>query len=247
MKLKQAIAYRFNIAFKITAIFFLFYGLVTGFSALMNQINHRSDLITGDIFLLFLPILFAIAVTALREEFRLFMQFGMSRKNIFLSSILSLSLLSAGFSLLTLLIWKISDHSKIFQAKNSLVMAFGPDLSSLKNVLLAFILSMLVCLAVIAVGLVISSAFQHFSRIAFLTIFIAVLVIPVFLKNIFNSFPPESRRHFVERFLSFIGQGSSYTDPHVSRILAVLSVFSIVLLGIYYWFQRHQELSYKGK
>lgn len=247
MKLKQATLYRLLIGIKFTAIFYLCWGVITVMSLIVGALTNNAHLIQGDIFTLFIFLLISLAFVTMKEEFNLFLQNGVCRKNMFLSNLISLSVISFFVSFMSLVLEKILRHNHVFQIGNLITQLYHLNLSSGKGALLTLLASFVICLAAFSAGLVLASLFQRYSRLVFLVICTCLILIPAMIGAVISTLPKTKIIHAAGFVGNLLGQDIFSNQTHVSHLICTLTVISLLLLMIHYYFQSRQEPNTKGK
>ena len=107
MKLKTAITYRLTYQTRSLLIYMAYF---TVFACLMPLLaiflSDTTEIVHSDIIFSAICFMFILALIGINSDFKLFIQNGLSRQNIFLANIWTNALISVGFSGLLVLIQK---------------------------------------------------------------------------------------------------------------------------------------------
>ena len=114
MKLKTAITYRLTYQTRSLLIYMAYF---TVFACLMPLLaiflSDTTEIVHSDIIFSAICFMFILALIGINSDFKLFIQNGLSRQNIFLANIWTNALISVGFSGLLVLIQKLFDRPLI--------------------------------------------------------------------------------------------------------------------------------------
>lgn len=248
MKLKQATLYRFFIQLKSIMTFYglflvftiaipAFFGIFLG----LKNFNSYSD--TGIPTMIFLLISVLLGQFA---AFNVFLQNGVNRRDMFLSNVISTSgvcLLMAGLEIFLTFIFR---NNKIIQFANQIPLwTYDLKVTSFKGTLLTFLVTLALCVLTASIGLLIAAAVQRFRKITLMVAGSLVVMVPIFMSSNFSILPDGLQRSLnnLSSFMIGIAPGEPRQPLH---FIITLLVISLILLGIYYYFQTHQELKQKG-
>lgn len=249
MKLKQAILYRFTIQLNAILIFygfFLFFTLVMPvFFVLVlgiNDFNAYSDTV--------IPTMIFLLITALLGqvvEFNFFLQNGVNRRNMFLSNVISISGICILMSILAVILNFIFGNSQIFHYANQIpTIVYHLEMTSFKGTLLTFLITLCLCFFTASIGLLVAALVQKFHRTALTVIGSSVFLVPILISTTFRFLPDGLQKnliHFVELMIGI----SPGEQPQPLNLILTLLVISLILLGLYYYLQMHQELKQKDR
>lgn len=228
MKLKAALTYRLN--YQIKSIFF-FFGYFSLFAIVFPivgiMISGTKEAINSDGMFSSLIFIFIIAFIGVSSDFKLCIQNGMSRKNIFISYILSNLAISAILSVVLLIVKAIADN---FLMTNLNISLFVSDLYTKGELLPTFVFLFITFLLGSSIGSVFGIFNDRVTGTKKLIILATLIMIPIILGVIIQLGGATLQAKLLKLFSNLFGISNEGFQlmPILGTFLAVTLLLSIL-------------------
>ena len=238
MKLKTAISYRLTYQTRSLLIYMVYF---TVFACLMPLLaiflSDTTEIVHSDIIFSAICFMFILALVGIHSDFKLFIQNGLSRQNIFLTNIWTNTLISVGFSGLLVLIQKLFDRPLISGFRFEI---FLVDLYS-KNAFFPswFLLSLFLFFAS-TIGVVIGTFNELFSGIHKILIILALIMIPTVVGFLFQTIDKQITMNILEFLKEIIGISS--TGLNIWPLVGTLWVLITINLLLSFLMNQKREI-----
>ncbi|MEG2708325.1 MAG: hypothetical protein RR968_04250 [Vagococcus sp.] len=229
MKLKIATTYRFKqqlksvggylVTFTIITLFFPVLALFRG----LSYDNSPSDLLFPMFFFLFV-----VNIVTTKSDFNLFIQNGLSRRNIFLSYFLAslgISALSTLFLMLTQILVKLVFNNQINMT------LFLSDIYSPNNKIIAFLIVFIFFVFASQIGNFIGVYYIRFSKkVLFITLGLAVISPSIIGMSLYYG-GAYFRQTLLSIFKFMFGVQSTYLNPYmfILSLILLTTVFTLLI------------------
>ncbi|MDT2839557.1 hypothetical protein [Vagococcus carniphilus] len=238
MKLSTAIKYRFKYQMKAALFFFGYFLLFSiafpliGIFVSGTDSNVNSDMLFAS--MLFMVILAFIGVSS---DFKLFIQNGMSRNNIFLSSLISNFTLSLIISCILLGIKQFGNG--LLTQKLSLTLFFV-DIYTKENLMTSFLLLFIFLLFASSIGSIMSVFNDRVTGYKKLFVIATLIMIPILVSLLVKIISPDFKTSIFSFILKSLGIYPDGNKPF-SLVLSLFVIF-IVLSIITYLMNYKREI-----
>lgn len=239
MKLSTAINYRFKYQMKSGAFFFGYFLLFSVGFPLIALLFSNSDTVEVNSDALFASMIFMIilAFIGVSSDFKLFIQNGMSRVNIFLSSIISNFILALCLSAAVFIVKSITNLSL---GANFKLTVFFVDMYTKDNSLTGFLLMIVFFLFASAIGSLGGTFNDRVTGFLKLFCLATLVMVPALLGLLFNLSSQEFKISIFKFFKAILGLDPSGNKP-LSLAITLLLVY-LVLSIITYLMNMHREI-----
>ncbi len=237
MKLTSAIKYRFKYQMKFAAFFFGYFLLFSIAFPLIGIIftgtnnNVNSDMMFAS--MVFMSILSYMGASS---DFKLFIQNGMSRNNIFLSSIISNSILSALFSFILI---GIKQFGNQLMTKLNLTLFFI-DIYSKEDLITGFLLLFVFLLFFSSIASIAGIFNDRVSGFKKLFIIATLVMIPILLSLLIKISSPAFKTSLFNLVQKILGISSVQFSP--LTLTLTLFIVCILLTVVTYFMNMKREI-----
>lgn len=244
MKLKATITYRLKYQLISLGIYYLYF---LGFSFVLPGITiffiskqsiNDETMVQSD--LLFPAVIFMmiLAIIGARSDFKLCIQNGVNRFNIFLGNLISNFIISNVIVISAFLFKVIFDllFKNYFNYSFVIVDQYAPS-----NLIERYLLTLVIIFMVSSLGLLIGIFFDRFSNLVRLLIGAAVVLTPFLLGTIYSSLSSSARHQVVTGIKKMIGLDATGNLKVMPLIITFLTI-SLINLVITYLLNHKREL-----
>lgn len=238
MKLSTAIKYRFKYQMKAVVFFFGYFLIFAVIFPLIGiAVTNTSGTISSDTF--FAPIFFMIimAFIGINTDFKLFIQNGMSRNNIFLASLITNFVLSFFFSITLLIIRYLSEQ--VFTGTLRMTMIVVEPYAK-GNTLSAFFLIFIFLLFASSIGSLFGIFNDRVTGFKKLFVLATLILVPILISLLVKISTPTFKTNLLNLAQKAIGFSSG--SFHALNLMITLSIFFIVFSIITYLMNYHREI-----
>ncbi|HCM88976.1 MULTISPECIES: hypothetical protein [Vagococcus] len=229
MKLSTAISYRFKYQMKSAAIFFayfIFFAVILPLVGIfmaggVDQVVKSDAIIPGIVFMMIL------AFIGISTDFKLFIQNGMSRLNIYLASLISNAVLSAVFAFALMLFPFLLNKVLPTNFKFTL---FLTEFYTDNNVMLSFLLLFVLLLAASSLGTIAGTFNDRVTGVKKLVVIGLLIVIPILVSMLIQIVSPSFRANifsFLQKMLG-LNNGKVEVLPFMITLITLFIIFSII-------------------
>ncbi|MBS7578083.1 MULTISPECIES: hypothetical protein [unclassified Enterococcus] len=244
MKLKATIFYRLKYQLISLGIYYLYF---LGFSFVLpgvtiffisKQSINSETMVQSD--LLFPALIFTmiLAIIGARSDFKLCIQNGVSRFNIFLGNLITNFIISNVVVISAFLFKAVFDllFKDYFNYSFVIVDQYAPT-----NMLARYLLTLVIIFMISSLGLLIGIFFDRFSNLIKLLIGAAVVLTPFLLGTIYSSLSSAAKHQVVTSIKNIIGLSADGQLRVMPLIITFLTI-SLINLVITYLLNRKREL-----
>ena len=167
--------------------------------------------------------MFILALIGINSDFKLFIQNGLSRQNIFLANIWTNALISVGFSGLLVLIQKLFDRPLISNFRFEI---FLVDLYSKSAFFPSWFLLFFFLFFASTIGVVIGTFNELFSGIQKILILLALIMIPTLVGLLFQTIDKQITMNILDFLKEILGISSTGLNiwPLVGTLLVLITI-----------------------
>ncbi|MCH4169219.1 MAG: hypothetical protein LKF42_08195 [Streptococcaceae bacterium] len=244
MKLKATIFYRLKYQLISLGIYYLFF---LGFSFVLpgiaiffiskGAINDEA-MVQSDLLLPAAIFAMILAIIGARSDFKVCIQNGVNRLNIFLGNLISNFIVSNVIVISIFLFKGIIDllSKKYFECSIVIVDQYAPT-----NLIERYLLTLVIIFMVSSLGLLIGIFFDRFSNLVRLLIGAAVVLTPFLLGTIYSSLSSSARYQVLASIKNSIGLGANGHLKVMSLIITIL-IITLINIVITYLLNHKREL-----
>lgn len=228
MKLSTAISYRFKYQIKSSCIFLVYFLVfAVGFPLIGVYFSSTNNTVSTDALIPGIIFMIILAFFGISTDFKLFIQNGMSRLNIFLSSLISNAILATVFSIILMLFTFIA--GKILP-QNFHVTIFLIDIYTKNNFLLSFLFLFTLLLFASAIGSVAGTFNDRVTGLKKLIILGLIVIIPILISIIIQIISPELKASLLTLLKSMIGlsENGLNATPFILTLFFIFLALSII-------------------
>lgn len=239
MKLSTAISYRFKYQMKSGAFFFGYFLLFSVGMPLFALLfsNSTNSNINSDALFASMIFMFILAFIGVSSDFKLFIQNGMSRFNIFLSSIISNFILSLCLSTTVFIVRSVINNVLNVNFKLTI---FFVEFYTKDNSFNGFVLMVIFFLLASSLGSLTGTFNDRVSNFMKLFIIATLVLIPTVFMLILNISSMEFRLNVLEFIQTILGIDANGFNP-LPLALTLLSLYLIFSI-ITYLMNIHREI-----
>lgn len=238
MKLKAALLYklRFNLRSDLIFLaFFLLFG--TAFPLMGVFISHTKVTVQSELLLPSVIFMIIAATIGIGLDFKLFIQCGLSRKNIFLASVFANFLSILGFNLILIGLEKLFHLLSISNFKLGFV---GVSAYTDGKFWTTWLLLTVILFLANGLGFVAGMVLQRFDGAIRVLIGLGAFAIPLLLVILVQLLSASQKAQIITRLGKLVGVTSQGLQL-VPLVLTVLTI-TLVLLVLVYLMNRHREI-----
>lgn len=234
MKLSTAIKYKFKYQMKSVAFFFSYFLLFAIVFPLIGMAFAGTDTtVNSDTLSASMVFMVIIAFIGINTDFKLFIQNGMSRNNIFLASLITNSILSFIFTVILLTINFLGNSFLLSNLKLSL---FITEYYSTNTFLLLFILLLFAS----SIGSLFGIFNDRVTGFKKLFVIATLILVPILISLLVKISTPTFKTSLLNLAQKAIGFSSG--SFHALNLMITLSIFFIVFSIITYLMNYHREI-----
>jgi hypothetical protein len=217
------------------AYFFLFAFIFPVSVALLSSRGVRINI---DCFIATLIYILILALIGVRKDFKLFIQNGMSRRHIFIATLMTITIVAALLALFVILLDKFSFsiRQSQFSYVNPITHIYGAV-----NFGQFFLLSWLVLLLMAACGLIVGIFIDRVRGILRLVIGAGIILVPVALSVAMQLLPVAARTQMIRFVLDIVGLNTA--KPHVGAPTMTCLVLTVLASAVVYLLNRRREIA----
>lgn len=230
MKLSTAIKYRFKYQMK-SALFFFGYFLLfaIAFPLIGMFVSGTDSNVSSDMLFASMVFMVILSFIGVSSDFKLFIQNGMSRNNIFLSSLISNATLSV---IITCILLAIKHIGNGLLTKNLSLTLFLVDIYTKENLMISFLLLFIFLLFSSSIGSIMGIFNDRVTGYKKLFVIATLIMIPILLSLLVKIVSPDFKTSLFSFILKSLGVYPDGNKPF-SLILSLFVIFIVLSIITY--------------